>query len=425
VLWTVRQPRYSMFAALMVVVAVGCVLAGTWQISRYRESVRDNDALRRNAHAAAAALTTALVPLVGHGAAPTRDAIRFRTVTITGSYLAVPAQLLDTSTSSGQPGFAVVAPVRTVDGVVLVSRGIVAATADGKSRRVPAVSAAGPVRLTGRLETTATSNDRAGSLPDGQIASINPAQQAAQLQVPVFQAYVKLSAEQPGSVGEVTEPDLSNPAGGAYEAQHLAYIIQWYAFAVLALLAPFLISRSEVRDNRRQYLGIDPGEDEFGLTATDPAGRLQLTAGDTSGVLDALAVRDGGEVARRDWAARQLVARAERLADRYARSLGPDGAGAAPLPRPGGRVRSDVHADTPVPNSASRPHRSHDRYHGSYNDYLWQLALAAGELPEAAFAPRGEPSRIGPPKAEPPAIEPLVIDQPPSEPASSEPPKSS
>ena len=87
----------------MVALAVGCVLAGTWQISRYRESVRDNDALRGNAHAAATALTTGLVPLVGHGAAPTRDAIRFRTVTITGTYLAAPAQFLDTTPPAGSP----------------------------------------------------------------------------------------------------------------------------------------------------------------------------------------------------------------------------------------------------------------------------------------------------------------------------------
>jgi cytochrome oxidase assembly protein ShyY1 len=414
VLWTMRQPRYSKLAALMVVLAAGCVLAGTWQLSRYHESVRDNDALRDNAHAPATALTAGLVPLVGHGAAPTRDAIRFRTVTITGSYLAVGPQFLGTTTSSGQPGFAVVAPVRTDDGIVLVSRGIVVATAAGTPPDVAAVSAARPVRLTGRLETAATSNDRAGSLPDAQIASINPAQQAARLRNPVYQAYVKLSAHQPGSVGVVTKPDLSNPAGGAYEAQHLAYIIQWYAFAVLALLAPFLISRSEVRDTRRKYLGIDPGEDEFGLAESDPTARLPLAAGSPSDVVDALAVRDAGEVARHDAAARHLVARAERLSDRYGRSLGPDGPGAAPLPRPGRRGR----AYRPVPNSASQPHRSSDGYHGSYNDYLWQLALADGDLPEVAFGPRDEQGRIEPPKAEPSALEPRVIDQAPSEPPS-------
>ena len=76
-------------------------------------------------------------------------------------------------------------------------------------------------------------------------------------------------------------------------------------------------------------------------------------------------------------------------------------------------MRADV--DRPVPNSAAQPHRSHDGYHGSYNDYLWQLALADGELPQVAIGSKDEPSRTEPPNTDSPAIEPLVIDQPPSD----------
>ncbi|HKC29785.1 MAG TPA: hypothetical protein VKB75_17350, partial [Jatrophihabitans sp.] len=36
----------------------------------------------------------------------------------------------------------------------------------------------------------------------------------------------------------------------------------------------------------------------------------------------------------------------------------------------------------PVRDSAAIPHRAGDAYHGSYNDYLWQLALADGEAPD-------------------------------------------
>jgi hypothetical protein len=37
------------------------------------------------------------------------------------------------------------------------------------------------------------------------------------------------------------------------------------------------------------------------------------------------------------------------------------------------------------------PHRSADAYHASYNDYLWQLALADGGMPDV-FGD-GEPER--------------------------------
>ena len=50
--WTLRQRRYASIAAGMLVLAIGCVIAGTWQIQRFEQSVRDNDALKHNAHAA-------------------------------------------------------------------------------------------------------------------------------------------------------------------------------------------------------------------------------------------------------------------------------------------------------------------------------------------------------------------------------------
>jgi hypothetical protein len=47
-----------------------------------------------------------------------------------------------------------------------------------------------------------------------------------------------------------SSPDLSNPAGGALEPQHFAYIVQWYLFAALALAAPFAMARAERRERR-------------------------------------------------------------------------------------------------------------------------------------------------------------------------------
>jgi hypothetical protein len=43
----------------------------------------------------------------------------------------------------------------------------------------------------------------------------------------------------------VPPPSLGNPAGGALEPQHFAYVIQWYLFALLALAAPIVMARSE------------------------------------------------------------------------------------------------------------------------------------------------------------------------------------
>ncbi len=243
-LWTVRQRRYAGLSVLMVIIAAICVLAGTWQISRFRQSVHDNDAMSAHAHAAAVALSAVGLPLVGDGPAPGRDAIRFRTITASGTYLPGAPQLLRNQTVNGVTGYEVVSGLRTEGGVLLVVRGFVADNGRGGPASAIEPPPSGTVRITARLQTAQTSNDHARNLPDGEIESVNPTQQAARLGAPVYDAYATLDAKQPGTagLGALPDPDLSNPAGGAVEPQHFAYIIQWYLFALLALAAPFVIA---------------------------------------------------------------------------------------------------------------------------------------------------------------------------------------
>jgi cytochrome oxidase assembly protein ShyY1 len=110
------------------------------------------------------------------------------------------------------------------------------------------------------VQPAETRADRAEALPAGQVESINPRQQAARLDAPVLDGYVELLDGQPGAAGltPIPAPDLSNPAGGAVEPQHIAYIIQWYLFAGLALAAPFVMARAEQRRESREIDDIRP-----------------------------------------------------------------------------------------------------------------------------------------------------------------------
>jgi cytochrome oxidase assembly protein ShyY1 len=381
-LWTLRQRRYAAMAAMMFVIALGCVAAGTWQIQRFEQSVHDNRALDHNAHAAATPLTAALVPFVGAAPAPGRDAIRYRTVTVTGTYLP-DTQYLSGKIVNNVGGYYVLTGLRTSDGVALIVRGFIADDGHGSPEPVP-TAPTGIATVTGRLQTPSSSTD--------------PAKQAARLGLPVYDASISLLANQPGTAGVVVlpKPNLSNPAGGAYEAQHFAYIIQWYLFALLALISPFAMARKEVREARLQFLGIDEREAEFGL---EPAPVLELGA---SGSGAELVARPDGTVVTRDAAVSPAYKRAERLADRYGRSLHMDGVptvdptiGAVASGRAGG-----------LPETSGGPHRSPDAYHGSYNDYLWQLGLADGDSPDVDAAP---PATDPPTSIEPVAIE---VEQP-------------
>ena len=52
VLWTLRQRRYARLLALLSVVALGCVGAGSFEVHRYLEKRHDNAALTAVARAA-------------------------------------------------------------------------------------------------------------------------------------------------------------------------------------------------------------------------------------------------------------------------------------------------------------------------------------------------------------------------------------
>lgn len=243
-----RQPRYVRLFALMVVVALVCIGAGTWQIVRFEQKVRDNNALTANAKNTPKPLDDVL-PLVG-SPSPSRDSIEFQTVTATGHYLPSDQALVRLRSVNGVQGFYVLVPFVTGKATLLLVRGFVAADSSGNAPTNVAAAPSGTVTVKARAQTPESGNDKPGGLPAGQLQKINPTLQAKRLGTAVYDGWAQLLANQPGTKGVtvIPNPDLSNPAGGAVEPQHFAYIIQWYLFAGLALAAPFALARAERRD---------------------------------------------------------------------------------------------------------------------------------------------------------------------------------
>ena len=325
-------------------------------------------------------------------------------MTASGTYLDAAPEFLRNQTLNGTNGYYLLSPLRTESAVLLVVRGFVTAASSGAPPASVTRAPSGPVTVTARLQTVSTATDDATALPDGMIESVNAAQQAARLGAPVYQAYATLTADQPGTSGVsvLPDPDLSNPAGGAYEGQHFAYIVQWYLFALLALAAPFVIRRHEIKDAQRRFLGIDSGEDQVDLEPggeqlrREIAGSAPRNAIGTNGAR--LAVRTAATITRRSDVTPQQLRRAARLADRYGRSLGLDyDAAAATAGHPTDAPARAVARPEPaprIPDSARTVHRSEgDDFHGAYNDYLWELALADGNIPQLLCRSRSPNSR--------------------------------
>ncbi|MDQ2838955.1 MAG: SURF1 family protein [Actinomycetota bacterium] len=242
-----RQPRYLGLFGLMLVLATICGIAGTWQIYRFEQKHSANHHLRADDRDTPVSITAALGP----AAAPTSDgqANKFRHITATGTYLPARQSLLRGQTIDNDVGYLVITPLKTPDGVLLVARGFIAQT--GAAETSPTVPAApsGQVTVTARLQPADHKADRFGKLPGIQVDGIDPAAQASRIGAPVWNGYAELLTGEPGtaSLKVIPSPDLSNPAGGAEEPQHAAYVVQWYLFGILALAAPFILAAAERR----------------------------------------------------------------------------------------------------------------------------------------------------------------------------------
>jgi cytochrome oxidase assembly protein ShyY1 len=250
VLRTLRQPRYVALGVLMLIVAIGCVGAGIWQIARFDQKVRENDTLRHNS-ALPAARVDRILPLLGAAPRSAYD-FEFRPVRATGSYDVTGQTLVRNRTVGGVTGFLVLTPFRTAQGTLLVVRGFAGPLVDNHAPLPPAPPT-GLVTIEARAEPPEDKADQYGSLQNGQVESINPVDQQTRLGGRLYDGYVQLFAHQPGAADlrALPRPSLSNPAGGALEPQHFAYIIQWFLFAILALAAPFAMARAEMKLQRR------------------------------------------------------------------------------------------------------------------------------------------------------------------------------
>jgi cytochrome oxidase assembly protein ShyY1 len=281
VLATLRQRRYLGLLAVALLLATVCGVLGSWQVARLAQKHSANRLLRDNDRAATADVTAVLGPALstevsqaarpattgtggaastgtggaastgtgGAASTGTGGTRRLRHVTATGEYLTGDQTLVRGQTVNGDVGYLVLTPLRTAGQVLLVVRGFLRQT--GVAERSPTVPPppAGTVTVQARVQPGSQRPDRFGALPGAQVESVNPGEVTRRLGRPVWDAYAELLAGQPGAAGltPIPDPDLSNPAGGADEPQHAAYVAQWYLFGLLALAAPFAMAAAEHR----------------------------------------------------------------------------------------------------------------------------------------------------------------------------------
>jgi len=234
---TLRKPRWILLIIVGLVLSVWFVRLGFWQLSRLEERRASN------------ALITARMEepprsfegLVGqYGTDP--DELIYRQAIVTGRYLASDEFFSVGRNYNGVTGTLVMTPLELQDGsIMIIVRGLVPAgtvgpPADGYETPL------GSVTLTGRLDD-GEEPLRIGESPpeNGKVESIS----RVDLEYidewsdgDILPVDLLLETQQPAGANATPIPI---PAPELSEGKHLGYAVQWFAFALMALVGGFVL----------------------------------------------------------------------------------------------------------------------------------------------------------------------------------------
>lgn len=231
--------RWIGLLAAGLVVTVGCVLMGLWQVDRLTSRHDRNALLDRN-------LAEPPVPagrLLSEQSGLADDE-QYRRVEVTGDYDESGELLVRTRPYEGQVGYYVLTPLRLPDGpALLVNRGWV--RSGSSAEEVPDVPPppAGQTTVVARLrpsEPPSTTSEP----PRGQITRIHVPAIERMLGYDVYPAYADLERQEPAP----REAPLVLPPPQPTEGPHLAYAFQWFLFAGIAIAGLVVLARREAAD---------------------------------------------------------------------------------------------------------------------------------------------------------------------------------
>lgn len=231
--------RWLGLLALALLVAAACVLLGRWQLHRLEHKRAANHLVTSNTAARPVPASDLLA--VDRGPGPGR---LWRRVQATGYYDTARRLLVRNRPLDGEFGYYVLVPFVTDDGpALLVNRGWVANGENASTPpRVPAPPT-GTVTVTARVRATEPASTT-GTPPPGQVTRIDVSEIRKTLPYPVYGGFGQLASERPAprrAPAHLPLPELS-------EGPHLAYTVQWWLFAVMALGGYVVLARREAAD---------------------------------------------------------------------------------------------------------------------------------------------------------------------------------
>ncbi len=283
VLRLLREPRWLRGLALAVLVALVCCALGRWQWHRREERLAANAPLVQNYDAAPVPVDSVL----GDGQVLAPGDV-WTPVRLTGTYDTDATVLVRNRPRDERFGYEVLVPLVQDDGTaLLVDRGWLPA-GDDSTERPDAVPAppAGRVTVVARLRQW--EDDKRGRVPAGQVTSIagdsvTAAVEGALDDPPrLLGGYALLASEAPASGTSPAAVPAPAPAErpAVDEGPHLAYTVQWFGFALTALVVWVVAGRRELQARAEE--DQTPQDPTPGTTPGTAQDRAPRGAGTTS-----------------------------------------------------------------------------------------------------------------------------------------------
>jgi len=236
------RPGWLALTALVLIFAAVCfTLLAPWQFRRHEERSATNDAISTSANADPVGIDAVLPDGKQPGAGT-----EWRTVRVTGRYLAEDEVVARLRTVLGEPAFEVLTPLRLSDGsIVLVDRGYVRPVQGDQAVAVPdfATPPGGTVTLTARLRADERDpRDRPPERRDGrlQVYAVGAGVVEHATGLDIRPGYLQLDDDNPGVLAALPLPELD---AGPF----LSYALQWIAFGTMALLAWLYFTWREIK----------------------------------------------------------------------------------------------------------------------------------------------------------------------------------
>lgn len=229
-----RRPRWIAFTLFALIVTIGCVRLGFWQLDRLHGR-RYYNALFRQGMAAS---PEPIEPLL---ADPQARPLLYRRAVASGVYDTAREVILYGRTHDERPGNDLLTPLVLPDGrAVIVDRGWVPF-----QMKTPPVAAAQPpggdVSVTGFLVTGTSTGASTG--PVTTVAHIDLGQLAAQLPYRLLPYYLQLQTQTPPQSSLLPAPP---PPPTLDDGPHLSYAIQWFSFAIIAFVGYWILIRRQI-----------------------------------------------------------------------------------------------------------------------------------------------------------------------------------